>query len=65
MRDDHDKKCLDDRIIVDTSNAPSPGLVVTAAYLLSKDYEYLTQTSEVVIRVAMIHLMVRRLARLT
>jgi putative transposase len=32
---------------------------------LSKDYEYLTQTSEVMIRVAMIHLMVRRLARLT
>jgi putative transposase len=32
---------------------------------LSKDYEYLTQTSETVIRVAMIHLMVRRLARLT
>jgi putative transposase len=32
---------------------------------LSKDYEYLPQTSEVMIRVAMIHLMVRRLARLT
>ncbi len=31
---------------------------------LSKDYEYLTQTSETMIRVAMIHLMVRRLARL-
>jgi putative transposase len=31
----------------------------------SKDYEYLTQTSETMIRVAMIHLMVRRLARLT
>jgi putative transposase len=30
---------------------------------LSKDYEYLTQTSETMIRVAMIHLMVRRLAR--
>ena len=29
---------------------------------LSKDYEYLTQTSEAMIRVAMIHLMVRRLA---
>jgi putative transposase len=29
---------------------------------LSKDYEYLTQTSETMIRVAMIHLMVRRLA---
>ncbi len=28
---------------------------------LSKDYEYLTQTSEAMIRVAMIHLMVRRL----
>jgi putative transposase len=32
---------------------------------LSKDYEYLTQTSETTSRVAMIHLMVRRLARLT
>jgi putative transposase len=32
---------------------------------LSKDYEYHTQTSEAMIRVAMIHLMVRRLARLT
>lgn len=31
---------------------------------LSKAYEYLTQTSEAMIRVAMIHLMVRRLARL-
>jgi putative transposase len=32
---------------------------------LSKDYEYLTKTSEAMIRVAMIHLMVRRLARMT
>ena len=32
---------------------------------LSKDYEYLPHTSETMIRVAMIHLMVRRLARLT
>jgi putative transposase len=32
---------------------------------LSKDYEDLTQTSETMLRVAMIHLMVRRLARLT
>ena len=32
---------------------------------LSKDYEYLTQTSEAMIRVAMIHLMVRRLAGMT
>lgn len=31
----------------------------------SKDYEYLTQTSETMLRVAMIHLMVRRLARMT
>jgi putative transposase len=30
---------------------------------LSKDYEYLTQTSETLLRVAMIHLMIRRLAR--
>jgi putative transposase len=29
---------------------------------LSKDYEYLTETSECTIRVAMIYLMVRRLA---
>ncbi len=32
---------------------------------LSKDYEYVTDTSEAMIRVAMIHLMVRRLARMT
>jgi putative transposase len=32
---------------------------------LSRDYEYLTQTSEAMISVAMIHLMIRRLARLT
>jgi putative transposase len=32
---------------------------------LSKDYEYGTQTSETMIRVAMVHLMVRRLARMT
>jgi putative transposase len=31
---------------------------------LSKDYEYITQTSETMIRVAMIPLMVRRLARI-
>jgi putative transposase len=31
---------------------------------LSKDYEDVTQTSEAMIRVAMIHLMVRRLARI-
>jgi putative transposase len=31
---------------------------------LSKDYEYLPQTSETMIRVAMIHLMIRRLARI-
>jgi putative transposase len=31
---------------------------------LSKDYEFLPQTSETMIRVAMIHLMVRRLARI-
>ena len=31
---------------------------------LSKDYEYLPQTSEAMIYVAMIHLMVRRLARM-
>jgi len=32
---------------------------------LSKDYEYLTQTSEAMIRVAMIRLMVHRLANMT
>ena len=32
---------------------------------LSKDYEYVTQTSAAVIRVAMLHLMVRRLARMS
>jgi len=32
---------------------------------LSKDYEYVTQTSETMIRIAMIHLMVRRLAHMT
>jgi putative transposase len=43
-------------------------LVDTLGYLnlyrrLSKDYEYLPQTSETVIRVAMIYLMIRRLDR--
>ena len=32
---------------------------------LSKDYEYVTHTSEAMIQVAMIHLMVRRLAHMT
>jgi hypothetical protein len=32
MRHDHDKKCLDDRIMVDTSNAVSPGLVDFVAW---------------------------------
>jgi len=32
---------------------------------LAKDDEYITQTSEAMLRVAMIHLMVRRLARMT
>ena len=32
---------------------------------LAKDYEYLTQTSEAMIRVAMIRLMVHRLAHMT
>jgi putative transposase len=32
---------------------------------LAKDYEYLAKTSEAMIHVAMIHLMVRRLARMT
>ena len=32
---------------------------------LSKDYEYLPESSEALIQVAMIHLMVRRLTRLT
>ena len=32
---------------------------------LSKDDEYVTQTSATMLRVAMIHLMVRRLARMT
>jgi putative transposase len=31
---------------------------------LSKDYEYHTETSEAMIRVAMIHVMIRRLARI-
>jgi putative transposase len=31
---------------------------------LSKDYEYLTDTSEAMIRVTMVHIMVRRLARI-
>lgn len=31
---------------------------------LSKDYEYLTQSSAAMIRVALIHLMIRRLARM-
>jgi hypothetical protein len=32
---------------------------------LAKDYEYLTRTSEAMIRVVMIQLIVRRLARMT
>ena len=31
MRRAHNKKCLDDSIMVDTSNAPSAGLAATAA----------------------------------
>jgi hypothetical protein len=31
MPPDHDKQCLDDSIMVDTSNAQSPGLAGIAA----------------------------------
>jgi hypothetical protein len=31
MRHEHDKKCLDDSIVVDTSSAHSPGCSMTAA----------------------------------
>ena len=63
MPHDHHKQCLDDSIVVDTSNGHSRWF---GRYRrLSKDYEYVTQTSAAVIRVAMIHLMVRRLARMS
>ena len=38
-----------------------PGILTTVSRL-SKDYEYLTDTSEAMIYVAMIHIMVRRTA---
>ena len=60
MQHDQDKECLDDSIIVDTSSARSAGSTAIAAY--RKDDEFLPLTSETMIRVAMIHLMIRRLA---
>ena len=62
MPHDHHKQCLDDSIVVDTSSAPSAGLAATADCPM--DDEDMSQTSEAMTRVAMIHLIVRQLARL-
>ncbi len=60
MRYDRHQQCLDNRLMVDTSNARWRGRYRR----LSKDYEYLLlESSETMIYLAMSRLMLRRLAR--
>jgi hypothetical protein len=60
MRHDHHKKCLDDSLVIDTSSGPSRGCSMTVAIVGT--YEQLTVSSEEMIQISMIRMLLKRLA---
>ena len=59
MLHDQDKKCLDDSIMVDTSNGPSHGSAVVG--VTARIMNVAPDSSESMLRVSAIHLMLKRL----